>query len=223
MSGIYIKSSFFCNLSPFVLWEGIQHLSLSVSLILRCITKKNDTVLGGDFLSISWTEIAMVHDILWKTVKVSSVWLSETAWTIAYQAPLSMEFSRQEYWSGLPFPSPGDLPNQRIEPRSPTLQVDSLPSESPGKPKWYPMVLLFAAFPLENRTLPTGGSLSSTFPMPSLAVLWAPNAPQWVMGALVKVLNLGTSVQKDFEYPIHIYIRKALAIMDLSVHIEADN
>ena len=50
-------------------------------------------------------------------------------------APLSMEFSRQEYWSGLPFPSPGDLPNSGIEPRSPALQADSLPSESPGKPE----------------------------------------------------------------------------------------
>ena len=46
-----------------------------------------------------------------------------------------MEFSRPEYWSGLSFPSPGDLPNPGIEPRSPTLQVDSLPSEPPGKPK----------------------------------------------------------------------------------------
>ena len=50
------------------------------------------------------------------------------------QAPLSMGFSRQEYWNGLPFPSPGDLPNLGIEPRSPALQVDSLPSEPPGKP-----------------------------------------------------------------------------------------
>ena len=46
----------------------------------------------------------------------------------------SIEFSRQEYWSGLPFPSPGDLPNPGIEPRSPALQADSLPSETPGKP-----------------------------------------------------------------------------------------
>ena len=45
-----------------------------------------------------------------------------------------MEFSRQEYWSGLPFPSPGDLPDPGIEPGSPALQVDSLPSEPPGKP-----------------------------------------------------------------------------------------
>ena len=52
-----------------------------------------------------------------------------TLWTIACQAPLPMAFSRQEYWSGLPFPSPGDLPNAGIEPRSPALQVDSLPTE----------------------------------------------------------------------------------------------
>ena len=47
---------------------------------------------------------------------------------------LPMEFSRQEYWSGLPFPSPGDLPDPGIDPRPPTLQADSLPSEPPGKP-----------------------------------------------------------------------------------------
>ena len=54
-------------------------------------------------------------------------------WTVARQAPLSMGFCWQEYWSGLPFPPPGDLPNPGIEPRSPTLQVNSLPSEPPGK------------------------------------------------------------------------------------------
>ena len=63
-----------------------------------------------------------------------SVRLSATPWTVAPQAPLSMGFSRQEYWSGLPFPSPGDLPNPGIESRSPTLQADTLTSEPPGKP-----------------------------------------------------------------------------------------
>ena len=53
----------------------------------------------------------------------------------AYQAPLSMGFSRQEYWSGLPFPFPGDLPDPGIEPSSPILQADALPSEPPGKPR----------------------------------------------------------------------------------------
>ena len=63
-----------------------------------------------------------------------SVRLFVTPWTVAYQAPQSMEFSRQEYWSGLPFPSPGDLPNPGIEPRSSALQADALPSEPPGRP-----------------------------------------------------------------------------------------
>ena len=53
---------------------------------------------------------------------LSHVRLSATPWTAAFQAPLSVEFSRQEYWSGLPCPPPGDLPNPGIKPRSPTLQ-----------------------------------------------------------------------------------------------------
>ena len=59
---------------------------------------------------------------------LSCIWLFVTPWTVARQAPPSMEFSRQEYWSGLSFPSPGDLPDPGIEPRSPTLQADSLPA-----------------------------------------------------------------------------------------------
>ena len=57
--------------------------------------------------------------------------------TVAYQAPPSMGFSRREYWSGVPFPSPGHLPNPGIKPRSPTLQADASVSEPPGKPgRW---------------------------------------------------------------------------------------
>ena len=70
-------------------------------------------------------------------VKVKSlgrVRLFATPWTVAYQSSQSMEFSRQEYWSGLPFPSPGDLPDPGIEPGSPALPADTLPSEPPGKP-----------------------------------------------------------------------------------------
>ena len=59
----------------------------------------------------------------------------QTPFTVAYQTPLSMEFFRQEYWSGQLFPSPGDLSNPGIEPRSPTLQEDSLPAKPQGKPK----------------------------------------------------------------------------------------
>ena len=71
---------------------------------------------------------------LWSEVKLlSHVRLFVTPWTVAHQAPLSMGFSRGEYWSGLPFPSPGDLPDPGIEPGSPALQADALPSEPPGK------------------------------------------------------------------------------------------
>ena len=70
----------------------------------------------------------------WSEVKsLSRVWLFVTPWTVAHQAPLSMGFSSQECWSGLPCPPPGDLPNPGIEPRSPALQADALPSEPPGK------------------------------------------------------------------------------------------
>ena len=68
-----------------------------------------------------------------KVKSLSHVQLFATPQTVAYQAPLSMGFSKQEYWSGLPFPSPRDLPDPGIEPRSPVLQADSLPSEPPGK------------------------------------------------------------------------------------------
>ena len=70
-----------------------------------------------------------------KVKLLSHVRLFATPWTVAYQAPQPMEFSRQEYWSALPFPSPGDLPKPGIKPRSPELQADALPSEPPGKPK----------------------------------------------------------------------------------------
>ena len=68
-----------------------------------------------------------------KVKSLSRVQLFATPWTVAYQVPPSMGFSRQEYWSVLPFPSPGDLPNPGIEPRSPTLRADALPSQPPGK------------------------------------------------------------------------------------------
>ena len=69
-----------------------------------------------------------------KVKSLTHVILFVTPWTLTHQAPPSMEFSRQEYWRGLPFPSPGDLPDPGIEPRCPTLQADALPSEPPGKP-----------------------------------------------------------------------------------------
>ena len=68
-------------------------------------------------------------------------------WTVACQAPLYMECFRQEYWSGSPFPSPGDLPNPGIELRSPALQADVLTSEPPGKPGNLPLGHLYLKLP----------------------------------------------------------------------------
>ena len=67
-----------------------------------------------------------------KESPLSRVRLFVTPWTVAYQALPSMGFSRQKYWSGLPFPSPGDLPDPGSEPRSPALPADTLTSEPPG-------------------------------------------------------------------------------------------
>ena len=85
---------------------------------------------------------------------------------MACQTLLSMEFSRQEYWSGLPFPSPGDPPNPGMEPGSPTLQADSLPSEPPVKPHdhtvihpssncWFQQQQLLPTFPEPTHHLPS--------------------------------------------------------------------
>ena len=66
---------------------------------------------------------------------LSRVQFFETAWTVAHQAPLSMGFSRQEYWSGLPFPTPGDLPDPGIKPMFPALAGGFFTTEPPGKPQ----------------------------------------------------------------------------------------
>ena len=76
--------------------------------------------------------IAEKFYIVLEVKSLSHVQLFATPWTVAYQAPWFMGFSREEYWSGLPFPSPGDLPNPGIEPRSFALQTDALLSE----PNW---------------------------------------------------------------------------------------
>ena len=94
----------------------------------------------SDWTELNWTESLpkpMISTNVMTSIEVkllSRVWLFVTPWTLSYQAPLSMGFLRQEYWSGLLFPSPGDLPNPGIEPWSPALQADALPSEPQGKP-----------------------------------------------------------------------------------------
>ena len=72
-----------------------------------------------------------INLLTYEVKSLSCVRLCGTPWTVAYRAPPSMGFSRQEYWSGLPFPSPRDLPNPGIKPRPPALQTDALPSEPP--------------------------------------------------------------------------------------------
>ena len=72
----------------------------------------------------------------------SRVRLFVTQWTVAHQAPLSMEYSRQEYWSGLPFPSPGDLPNPGIKPVSLALAGEFFTAEPPRKPPFWVYILL---------------------------------------------------------------------------------
>ena len=73
------------------------------------------------------------REFIYRCELLSCVQLFATPWTVAHQAPLSMEVSRQKHWSRQPFPSPGDLPDPGIEPWFPALQADSLPSEPPGK------------------------------------------------------------------------------------------
>ena len=89
--------------------------------------------------TIQDNQAAVILPIVTLKVKVKSlsrVRLFATPRTVAYQAPPSMGFSRQEYWSGVPFPSPGDLPNPGIKPGSPKFQANALTSEPPGKPNY---------------------------------------------------------------------------------------
>ena len=87
-----------------------------------------------------------IHTGYSEVKSLSRVWLFATPWTVTYKAPPSMGFSRQEYWSGLPFPSPGDLPDPGVEPRSPALQADALTSEPPGRSTGYNSPIYYSAF-----------------------------------------------------------------------------
>ena len=113
------------KLPTFAGWWKKQESSRKTSLSALLTMPKPLTV---------WITINCGKFWKWKKVKsLSRIQLFATLWTVAHQAPPPMGFSRQEYWSGLPFSSPGDLPDPRIEPRSPALQADALTSEPPGK------------------------------------------------------------------------------------------
>ena len=104
---------------------------------------------------------------------LSRAQLFATPWTVAYQAPPSVGFSRQEYWSGLPFPPPGDLPNPGIEPGSPALQADAVAFPEPPESTHYYMANPFMA----NRWGNSGNSDRLYFP-------WAPRSLQMVTAAM---------------------------------------
>ena len=118
-------------------WMGRSSLPKCGSTVLPKF-KQVLQALGFFLSSRKYTKERVSHSVVSDSLS--------TPWTVALQAPLSMEFSRQKYWSGLPFPSPGDIPNPGIEPRTPALQADALPSEPPGKPPRNYMLLLLSCF-----------------------------------------------------------------------------
>ena len=135
-------ASHILKVSSLLIFQGLLLLLLSCfsHLILRPHRQQPDSSPRGSAVpgllqarTLEWVAISFSNAWKWK-VKVKSpsrVRLFVTSWIAAYQAPLSMRFSRQEYWSGLSFPSPEDLPNPGIKPGSPTLRAGALPSEPP--------------------------------------------------------------------------------------------
>ena len=102
-----------------------------------CVRHLPDLLSRRFFLPIPfshWLPMMVSLGLWWCGLVTKSCPTLTTPWTMVCQTPLSMGFSRQEYWSGLPFPSPGDFPDPGIEPRSPALQADSLPTELRRKP-----------------------------------------------------------------------------------------
>ena len=121
------------------------------SLIIFTVTTLN-CFLSSSPPHLFFLGFYLVHSKVKVKVKsLSQVRLFVTLWTVALQAPPSMGFSRQEYWSGLPSPSPGDLPDPGIEPRSPTLQADALPSEPPGKTVYIYIYTLLIHFVVQQK------------------------------------------------------------------------
>ena len=100
---------------------------------------------------------------------LSRVWLFATPWTVARQAPLSLGFPRQEYWSGLPFPSPGDLPDPGIEPTSPALQTGSLPLSHQESPQLSSVLVTFSSSLLMQEGMTGAGGL---FLLTFLSQVW---------------------------------------------------
>ena len=119
-----------------------------------------------------------------------------TPWTVARQAPLSMEFSRQEYWSGLLFPSPGDLPHRGIEPGSPALQADSLPTESLEKPRKL-NTMIHVKEKKKKNTLGQNGVYSRNPRLVQyLKVIQITRQSGWLLSKSLQAINAGEGVEK---------------------------
>ena len=111
------------------------NLKLMNCLFLEFFISYFQTTVDHGWLKLIESETMDKRPLLLLLRCFSHIQLCVTLWTAACQAPLSMVFSRQEYWRRLPCPPPGDLPDPGIKPRSHSLQADSLPPEPPGKPK----------------------------------------------------------------------------------------
>ena len=129
-----IKSHFLTLLLVFTLWNNNHVILLANHEALCCYLVTKPYPYPGGLRSVGSHRVGYDWSNLAAVAAASHIQLTAIPWTIAHQAPLSMGFPRQEHWSRLPFPSPGDLPNPGIKPRSPTLAGRFLTTEPWGKP-----------------------------------------------------------------------------------------
>ena len=115
--------------------KAMSSCSIKTAIIIFVILQPNTVHQVGEWSINAWFDLlAPLVSLCVCPWPLSCSWLFATPWTLAYRAPLSIGFSRQEYWSGLPFPSPGDLPDPGIQPGLLHCQMDSLSLAPPGKP-----------------------------------------------------------------------------------------
>ena len=187
-----VMSLLFNTLSRFVIdfLPKSNHLLISwlqsPSTVILETTKRKSVTASTFSLYLPWSDL----DALVLCVLVSCVQLFATPWNVAHQVPLSMEFSRQEYWSGLAFPSPGHLPNTGIEPGTHESQADSLSSEQPGKP----MILVFIILSFKP-----GFSLSSSTLIKRLFSSSLLSAIRVVSSAYLRLLIHSLTMQALFK------------------------
>ena len=118
-------------------WSDFAHFSFDLLFRKGRIYIFKKSIMIASYFEFNFVEKRWKAILLYVCVSRSVISDSANTWTVAHQAPLVLEFSRQENWSGLPFPSLGDLPNPLSEPGPPALQADTLPSKLLGKPYYY--------------------------------------------------------------------------------------